>query len=308
VLEILPDFVPGLDALKPGLTITVLTGMIPEESANLRARKTPGFFPETGGQGVFAACGAQGANSVEIHRAVIGEIEKRAAAALVQVNYLKVPDGVPILDIQYNVPAGQGPDADLTACKKRLIRLCARAYKQGLLDGFSGNASLRHGNLCVISGKGAAKGALGVTDFAVLDLESGEVLAGRQPSRETPMHLHIYRAQPEAKVILHTHPANLTALSLRMPGLPMQERLKMPIVECAAGLSLCATVGVFPFGGVELARAVALEAENQRAVWMEGHGLCVWGAEASEALGVSEELEHLAQVRILSGLEAKFHA
>jgi L-fuculose-phosphate aldolase len=304
VLEILPDFVPGLDDLKPGLTVTVFTGMTLEERNNLYLRKTTGCFFETGGKGVFAACGAHGSNPVEIHQTVVREIEKQSAAALVRVDSLLAPDGVPILDIQYKAPAGQGLDEDLTVCKKNLIDLCARAHQQGLMDGFSGNASLRRGGLCVITGAGSAKGALGVTDFAVLDLESGKLLSGGQPSRETAMHLRIYRAQPEAGIILHTHPPRLTALSLRMPGLPMRERLKIPVVECAGGRLLCAEVGVFPFGSEELARAVAFEATKQRAVWMEGHGLCVWGAEAAEVLGVSEELEHLARVRILSGFEA----
>jgi L-fuculose-phosphate aldolase len=309
VLEILPDFVAALDGLRPGLTITVVTWLhlaarnhlhAPDNPAFLHAPGTPALSAPAGAKGVFAGCGADRPNPVGIHRAVILKIEKRAEAALVWVNSLEALDGTPVLDIKYDSLLEQGVDEDLAGLKKELVNLCARAHTSGLMSGFNGNASLRRGNLCVITGRGAFKGALRPEDLAVLDLGSGELLEGKRPSSEAALHLEIYRAQPEAGVILHTHPPKLIALALRLPGLPMQERLNMPVVEYGGGRYFCASVGVLPPGGGELAQAVAAESKARQSIWMEGHGLCVWGADAAEVLGLSEGLEHLADVRILS--------
>jgi L-fuculose-phosphate aldolase len=301
VLEILPDFVPGLDGLKPGLTITVLTWSHLSGRKDLHMPETAAAAAKPGGRGVFAGRGPDRPNPVVIHQTVIQDIEKQAAAALIRVNSLEALDGTPILDIKYDFLAEQGIDEDLTAFKKNLVNLCARAHTHGLLNGFNGNASLRRGDLCIITGSGTAKGTLGLTDFATLDITGGRIMAGKSASTEAAMHLQIYRNQPGAKVILHTHPTKLLALSLNLPGLPMQERLKMPITESESERFCCATVGPFSPGSDELALAVAQEAKSRQAVWMEGHGLCVWGSDAAEVLGLSEELEHLACVRLLSG-------
>ncbi|MDR1243253.1 MAG: TrmO family methyltransferase [Deltaproteobacteria bacterium] len=336
VLEILPDFVAALDGLRPGLTITVVTWLHlaarnrlrdpgtpallrepgtpalsrepgtpallrePGTPALLHEPGTPALSAQTGARGVFAGCGANRPNPVGIHRAVILKIEKQAEAALVWVNSLEALDGTPVLDIKYDSLPEQGLGEDLAGLKKKLVNLCARAHTFGLMSGFNGNASLRRGNFCIVTGRGAFKGALHPEDLAVLDLGSGELLEGKRPSSEAALHLEIYRSQPEAGVILHTHPPKLLALSLRLPGLPMQERLNMPVVEYGGGRYFCASVGVLPPGGGELARAVAAESKIRQSIWMEGHGLCVWGADAMEVLGLSEGLEHLAEVRILS--------
>ena len=55
-----------------------------------------------------------------------------------------------------------------------------------------------------------------------------------------------------------------------------------------------------PPGTVELAQAVAQAARTSPAVWMAGHGLCSTGASLAEALCLTEELEHLAAIQLLS--------
>jgi L-fuculose-phosphate aldolase len=302
VLEIIPEFVPGLDGLKPGLTITVFTWLHLADRKTLHMSETSSAQAKADERGVFAASGVNRPNPVCTHQVVIRSIEKQTAEALIRVDSMKALDGTPILDIKCNFQDEVETDENLTDFKKNLVSLCARAHSSGLMDGFNGNASLRCGNLCIITSSGSAKGALLLTDFAILDIESGSVLSGKRPSSEIAMHLQIYRSQPEAMVILHTHPPKLTALGLRLSRLPMQERLKMPITESGVARFLCATVLPLPAGSEELAAAVALGAKTRQAVWMEGHGLCVWGADLSEVFGISEELEHLAYVRILAGV------
>ena len=55
-----------------------------------------------------------------------------------------------------------------------------------------------------------------------------------------------------------------------------------------------------PPGTKELADAVARASLDHPAVWMAGHGLCSTGATLAEALCLTEELEHLAAIQLLS--------
>ncbi len=200
--------------------------------------------------------------------------------------------------------AGDGSGAELDAVVRkaagRLIRLCGDAWRAGLLPGFSGNASMRAalpggGEGCLVTRSGAAKGALSASDFALLDVPDGRLLRGAKPSSEAGLHLALYRVRPETRIILHTHPPYLSALSL---ALSPEKRLRVPLFESAVYREKLAWVPDLPPGTDDLAEAAALLAERP-ALWLERHGLCVHGADPAECLALTEELEHLAHVQLL---------
>ncbi len=175
--------------------------------------------------------------------------------------------------------------------------ICKAAWSRGLLSGFNGNVSLRVKNQCLVTCTGAAKGALQAADVALVNIENAAHIAGGKASSELPMHLEIYRNQPRAQAIVHTHPPRLLALGLRFP---QEKRLNMPVFEAEAILSKLAFVPDFAPGTDELAKAIGEAARDHEAIWMERHGLVCWGENAVKALALSEELEHLAGVQLQS--------
>jgi L-fuculose-phosphate aldolase len=178
--------------------------------------------------------------------------------------------------------------------------LCRDAWQKGLLAGNNGNISCRlhdrPGILC-ITRSGAAKGRLSPADFCLLEIDSGKLLYGSGPSMETGMHLALYRAVPGCAAILHTHPRFLLALSLRVPR---ENFLDLPLYEAAVWRKKLAYAPALPPGSEELALAVAAAAAKGAAVWMAGHGLCATGNNLAAALCLTEELEHLAAIQLLS--------
>lgn len=181
-----------------------------------------------------------------------------------------------------------------------LAAVCRDAWMQGLLSGANGNASQRLAGrpkeIC-ITRSGAAKGRLTEQDCCLVHLEDGRLLAGGPASTETAMHLAVYRACPHCQAILHSHPRHLLALSLR---LAKADFLRLPLFEAEVWAARLGFVPMLPPGSQELASAVALAAQDKAAVWMAGHGLCATGADLPEALCLTEELEHLAHVQLLS--------
>ena len=208
----------------------------------------------------------------------------------------------------------------LSDAMKELIALGRDAWTAGLMAGFNGNISCRapldfeplypprdsgetpeadeaalQTEACLITRSGAAKGRLTERDFSLLDQQSGKHLGGPPASTESAVHLAIYAACPQSRVVLHLHPPCLLALSLIMEP---EKRLVLPLPEAE---TYRACLGYAPFqapGSVELAVVTAEAAKKHPAVWMERHGLVVHAKDAPSALSLAEELEQLAKVQL----------
>lgn len=196
---------------------------------------------------------------------------------------------------------------DLMAPYVEEIRdVCRDAWTQGLLSGCNGNASRRlpapHEGIACLTCTGAAKGRLAPQNCCLVEIASAAPLYGGPASTESGMHLAIYRAKPQCGAILHTHPRRLLALSLRLEKEDdgLEDFLRLPLFEADVWRARLGFAPALPPGTKELADAVARASLDHPAVWMAGHGLCSTGATLAEALCLTEELEHLAAIQLLS--------
>ena len=184
--------------------------------------------------------------------------------------------------------------------------VCRDAWTQGLLSGCNGNASRRlpapHEGIACLTCTGAAKGRLAPQNCCLVEIAGAAPLHGGPASTESGMHLAIYRAKPQCGAILHTHPRRLLALSLRLEKEEegLEEFLRLPLFEADVWRARLGFAPALPPGTKELADAVARASLDHPAVWMAGHGLCSTGATLAEALCLTEELEHLAAIQLLS--------
>jgi L-fuculose-phosphate aldolase len=151
-----------------------------------------------------------------------------------------------------------------------------RMEAEGLVRGTEGNASVRAGELVVVSPSSLAYDTLRPEDVSVVT-PNGELVEGREPSVELPMHLAVLRARPDVQAVVHTHSPHATA---------------EPLVPVAEGES----------GTPELGAAVVTAAGDGDAVVMRGHGPVCFGADLAEALARALALEEAAR-RYRSGSE-----
>jgi thiamine-monophosphate kinase len=209
-------------------------------------------------------------------------------------------------------PASPPPFAEE---KSELIRLGREAWEAGLMAGFNGNVSCRvrldgrllpgadaggpqgaaAGEACLITRAGTAKGRLTEDDFALLCPGSGKTLAGASPSTESVLHLAVYAACPQSRVVLHAHPPFLTALSLILEP---DKRLVLPLPEAESYRARLGHISFHPPGSAALAEATAAAARASAAVWMERHGLVTHAENPRHALALAEELEQLAKIHL----------
>lgn len=140
--------------------------------------------------------------------------------------------------------------------------------------GFNGNMSMRLGeDLLLVTGTTVPKGHLTDNDVVLICVD-GTRIAGPAISSETAMHTDVYKAVPDARLILHTHPTHLLALSVAVGP---QEMLSMPLFESRMWKEKLAFADACAPGSRELARSVGEAAVKGQAVFMKEHGLCVYG-------------------------------
>lgn len=189
-----------------------------------------------------------------------------------------------------------------------LINTATHAWRQGFLAGYSGNLSLRLDNgFILITGANTAKGRLNEDDLVIMTVTGDMVSGKRKPSSESGLHLAIYNAFPGCGAILHTHPAYLQALELKLPE-PREMFLNIDIFEAQIWHDRLVWIDPWPPGHTSLAQAtvLALQAsygENAPfpcAAWLSRHGLCALSSTLPSCLSLTEELEHIAYVQILT--------
>lgn len=139
-----------------------------------------------------------------------------------------------------------------------------------------------------------------VEDNAVVAVDGeGRVIDGGKykPSKETSLHLAVYRLRPDVHAVIHVHPPYSTAFSMKPQGLPLvtsQAKLKLvqvPVVEYA------------PPGSSELVKKVEevlLSSDTGvKAVLLEQHGLLAFDADfglAFDTADLVEETAHIASI------------
>jgi 3-dehydro-4-phosphotetronate decarboxylase len=183
-----------------------------------------------------------------------------------------------------------------------ICRVGHSLFSRGYVHGSTGNISMRLANgEFLITPTDACLGMLEPDALALLDAQ-GRQLSGAQASKTLALHREIYRADPSANCVVHTHSSALVELSLL--GVWKPECVLPPITPYQV-----MKVGQVPLiayhrpGDPSVAKAIAAhiakaaEANRAlRAVLVERLGPNVWHASANGAMAVLEELEETAKL------------
>jgi L-fuculose-phosphate aldolase len=94
--------------------------------------------------------------------------------------------------------------------REQLVATLRRMEAGGLVRGTEGNASARVGDVVAVSPTSLTYDALRPEDISLVTAD-GELVEGRAPSVELPMHLAVLAARPDVGAIVHTHSPYATA-------------------------------------------------------------------------------------------------
>src|SRR3954470_4567315 len=105
--------------------------------------------------------------------------------------------------------------------KEQMCDVGRRIWLKGFCAGNEGNHSYRIGPdrfLCTPTG--ISKGNLKPDDLCVVDGEGKQISGKRKRTSEMMMHLVIYKARPDVKCVIHSHPPHATAFAVAGVELP----------------------------------------------------------------------------------------
>ena len=175
-----------------------------------------------------------------------------------------------------------------------LADTCARLYNRGLTVSAGGNMSVRLSDEeILITPSGRNKGMLNEGDMIVVDME-GKPLTDGKPSIETFMHLALYKGNPETNAVIHCHPLNCIALT-------MKGKIKTDLTpEGVILLGDVPTISYYTPGTQELVEAVRQHCKA-KAILMTRHGAITQGSDLNAAFDRMEELEFQARLQMLVG-------
>ncbi len=176
--------------------------------------------------------------------------------------------------------------ADVVATSHRL-------HANGWVANHDGNVSVRlKGERFLITCTAVSKRDIDDASLLVVDRQ-GKVLEGRRkPFSELELHLAIYRARPEARVVLHAHPPVATAF-----GLVGQELSPIALPEMV--VSLGDRVPTLPRAmpkDAEAVKRVEATAAEYDAFLLAGNGAFTLGEDLTQALLRMELVEHYAKI------------
>lgn len=182
----------------------------------------------------------------------------------------------------------------MNAYKQEIIETGRWIMEKNLTWGTSGNISVREGNHIYVTASGTVIGDLHEEDITVVDLE-GKVLEGKKPSKETGMHLEVYRKRPEVAAVLHASPFWTTFAACTT----MEMKTDLFIESMYYDEKLL-RVPYFHAGSSALAEAVSKVAEKTHVILMEHHGMLCYDRNLKECRSALEVTENVCRMNIMA--------
>ena len=178
--------------------------------------------------------------------------------------------------------------------KQEIIETGRWIMEKNLTWGTSGNISVREGDHIYVTASGTVIGDLHEEDITVVDLE-GKVLEGKKPSKETGMHLEVYRKRPEVAAVLHASPFWTTFAACTT----MEMKTDL-FIESMYYDEKLVRVPYFHAGSSALAEAVSEVAEKTHVILMEHHGMLCYDQNLKECRSALEVTENVCRMNIMA--------
>ncbi|HNS17312.1 MAG TPA: L-ribulose-5-phosphate 4-epimerase [Bacteroidales bacterium] len=196
----------------------------------------------------------------------------------------------------------------LNELKENVYRANLDLVNHGLVLFTFGNASGidREKGWVVIKPSGVDYKHMRARDMVVVDLD-GKVVEGRyKPSTDTPTHLQLYKAFPEAGGIAHTHSTYATSWAQAGKNIPIlgtthADHFAQPI-PCTAVMAPEQVEGEYEKDTGRLIVRTFSEMNYLQVpgVLVRSHGPFTWGKDPAEAVYHSVILEELAHIALLT--------
>jgi len=181
---------------------------------------------------------------------------------------------------------------------QEIIRYSKVAFDRFLTSAVGGNVSIRDGDTMYITATNTCLGLLSEEDIILCDLDGNVIEGNQKPSKETGMHLQVYRNRPHATCVMHLHPTNLVALTVKGSALdttrtgPARNKLfRVPSIPFANTATEALERGIDD--------VMAEMKDNESIFVISEHGSVAFGETLLQCLASTDLAEDTAKVQML---------
>lgn len=183
------------------------------------------------------------------------------------------------------------------ALREQICDLARSLYDRGLTHGSTGNISARCGERWLLTPTGSSLGRLDPARLSLLDQE-GRLVSGDPPSKESFLHLNVYRERAGSHAVIHLHATHSVAVSV-LADVDPEDVLPPITAYYVMRIGRLPLVPYYAPGDMALADAVRSVAAKHHAMLLANHGPVVAGASLAAAGDAIEELEATARLHLL---------
>lgn len=181
--------------------------------------------------------------------------------------------------------------------RESLVAFGRSMFARRLTFGSSGNLSVKVDDGWLMSPTNVSLGDLDPARLSELD-DNGRHVSGDAPTKESFLHLAMYRERAGAGAVVHLHSTHSVAVSC-LDGIDHHDVLPPITAYYVMRVGTLPLVPYYAPGDPALGDAVGKLAAKHSAVLLANHGPVVAGSSLSAAVNAIEELEETARLYLL---------
>jgi L-fuculose-phosphate aldolase len=180
--------------------------------------------------------------------------------------------------------------------KEQMCDIGRRIWTKGYCAGNEGNHSCRIAeNRVLCTPTGISKGFLKPDDICTTDMEGKQIAGSRKRTSEMLMHLAIYKARPDVKAVVHSHPPHATAFAVAGVDLPTCIH-----PEAEVFLGAVKTAKYVTPGDKRLGESLLPYVKDSNVIILQNHGTVSYDVDLENAYYKLEIIDAYARILILA--------
>ena len=182
------------------------------------------------------------------------------------------------------------------ALKEQMCDIGRRIWQKGFCAGNEGNHSYRIGdNKVLYTPTGISKGFLRPDDICTVDLEGKQISGKRNRTSEILLHLAIYKARPDVRAVVHSHPPHATAFAIANVELPTCIH-----PEAEVFLGAVRTAKYVTPGDTRLGESILPYVKDSNTILLQNHGTVTFDVDLEGAYYKLEIVDAYARILLLA--------
>jgi L-fuculose-phosphate aldolase len=180
--------------------------------------------------------------------------------------------------------------------KEQMCDIGRRIWQKGFCAGNEGNHSYRIGeNRILCTPTGISKGNLKPDDICTVDMEGKQISGTRKRTSEINLHLAIYKARPDVKAVIHSHPPHATAFAVAAVDLPTCIH-----PEAEVFLGAVRTAKYVTPGDQRLGESILPYVKDSNTILLQSHGVVCFHPDLEQTYYQLEIVDAYARILILA--------